>query len=251
MRKLVPLGVVAAALVMAAAAYAATDSVNYSVTLHQSGKASKKKPAPVTYTTTITIRATPAGTQPDGSSTSDLFAPKQLRLNASKFPSPCKQSDIDGKSSIPAKCSKALIGSGTATASAGTPGTPSVGSESFNVAVYNASHGKAVLFVLNSTPGAAVPIHNRVIVGTIKRASGPYGYVLHISVPANLQKVGTLQSTITDVTLTVGKTVKVKGKRTPYAELTSCPKSHKVPSRDVVHFNNGTSVTANTTATCK
>ena len=241
MRKLALLAVLALTLVVGAAvAYAATDTTTYSASI------SPKKPGNVAYSNALTVRG-PNNTQPQGASKTDLFFAKQLVYNGKKFPSPCKAKDIDGKSSIPPKCNKALIGNGTGTANAGPAGGPSLGAEQFTVSLYNANKGKAVLLVLNGT--SPVKVQNRVITGTVKKLSkGKFGFEVTFTIPASLQTVPgtTIPSVITDLSTKVKKTVHGVG----YVQLRSCPKSKKLPSKAVVHFKNGTTGTATSTIAC-
>jgi cold shock CspA family protein len=237
------------ALVGAAVAYAATDSVGYSATVSPS-KAPKKGKAPVsvTYKATLTVRATPAGTQPDGASKVDLFFAKQLTNGGKRFPSPCKQKDIDSKPSIPKKCNPALVGTGSAKAFLGQPGSAQnpAASETFSVKLFNANKGKGVLLVLNGT--SPLPVHNRVIPGTVKKLSGgSFGYEVTFTIPPNLQTIGGIPSVVTDLTATVGK----KSHGVGYIALASCPKSKKLSAKAVEHFNNGTTGTGSSTLACK
>jgi len=243
-RKLALLVAAVVSLAAAATAYAVTDNVTYKVSISPS-KAGHKPG--LKYTATTSVHG-PGGTQPDGVSELDVFFAKQLHENGAAFPSPCKQSDIDGKTTIPAKCNKALIGSGTATANAGTAGSPSLGSENLTVKLFNANHGKAVLLVVNGTSPFA--IHNRVIVGKIKRLThGKFGYEDVFVVPQSLQTVPNtaVPSVITDSTLTIGRTFHHIG----YGQLTACPHSKKLPGKVVYKFTNGTSATGSATIACK
>jgi len=243
-RKLALLVAAVVSLAAAATAYAVTDTVTYKVSISPS-KAGHKPG--LTYKATTSVHG-PGGTQPDGVSELDVFFARQFRNNGAAFPSPCKQSDIDGKTAIPHKCNKALIGSGTATANAGTAGSSSLGSENLTVKLFNASHGKSVLLVVNGTSPFA--IHNRVIVGKVKRlAHGKFGYEDVFVVPQSLQTIpGTaIPSVITDSTLSIGRTFHHIG----YAQLTGCPRSKKLAAKLTYKFTNGTSSTGTATIACK
>lgn len=251
MRKLIFLVAAVALLAGAAIAYAATDTVTYSTTLTQQRKAVKSKPpVPVTFSAALTVGATPAGTQPDTVTATDVFYPKQGVSKGAAFPSPCKASDIANKTTVPAKCSKAIVGTGTATASAGKPGSPSIGTESLTVTVYNAAHGKQVFLVLNgSTP---IAVHNELVVGTISKTTGPFGYDVHFSIPPSQSSLpGGYTSVLTKLDVSIGKTEKRHRHKIGYVELSSCPKTHKVASKAVVTFSTGQSQSVTATAACK
>jgi hypothetical protein len=251
MRKLIPLGVALVLLLGAAIAYAANDTVSYSTTLTQPHKAVKSKPpVPVTFSVTLNVEATPAGTQPDTVTDTDLFYPKQGVSNGADFPSPCTAKDIADKTTVPAKCKKAIVGSGTATASAGQPGKPAFGSEPLTVTVYNAAHGKKTFLVLNGT--APIAVHNRLVTGVISKASGPFGYKVHFHIPASQSALpGGFTSVLTKLDVTIGRTKKRAGHKVGYVALSSCPKKHTVASKAVVTFSTGQSQSVRATAGCK
>jgi hypothetical protein len=260
MRRLVVLGgAVAACLAIAAAvAYAANNTVTYTSKLSPAHpKVKSGKPVNVGYEGILDVKTTD-NTQPDTGPKTVIYFPKVLVNNAKKFPS-CKASDIDGKASLPAKCKKAIVGSGTATSQAGTPGTPPALTEQLTVTAVNGASGKQLFLVLNAT--TPVPIVNRVIVGTLGKGSGQFGYTVTFVVPTNLQNVGGLQVALShfDVKISPKKTVKVKGKKTSYLQLSSCPSSKSVPTKTIVNFDNsagaglpaaGPPVTATGTMAC-
>jgi hypothetical protein len=260
-RLLVVGGAVAVCLAVAATvAFAATNSVTYNSKLSPAHpKIKGKKPVNVGYEGILDVSNN--GLQPDSAPLTTIFFPKQLQNNAKSFPSPCSVADIDGKPSIPAKCKPALVGSGTATSFAGTPGSAPALTEKLVVAAYNAKKGKQLLLVLNQAPGEPVPIVNRVIIGTLGKASGKFGYKVGFAVPTDLQNVGGLQVALThfDVKISKSKTAKLKGKKVTYLQLKSCPSSKKVPTQTTVHFDNsagagqpaaGPDVTVNGTMAC-
>ena len=174
MRKLaILLGACAAFFALAALAFAsATTTVSYTSPIKEKGKPKKGKPANLTYTGILDVKNTD-GTQPPTAPTTKIYFAKQLVNNAKHFPS-CKVSDIDGKTSIPSKCKKALVGKGTAASQAGTPGTVAPINENLAVTAYNGNKGKQILLVLNAS--SPVAIQNRAVVASraepAPRASG-------------------------------------------------------------------------------
>ena len=243
--------------VVAVAMASVTPTVSYTSPIKQKGKASKKKPANISYTGILDVKNSDS-TQPDTAPTTTLYFAKQFKNNSKKFPS-CNVSDIDGKQSIPAKCKKAIIGKGTAASQAGTPGQSSIINEPLTVTAVNGAKGKQILLVLNAS--SPVAVQNRVIPGKFGPGSGGFGYTVTFTVPADLQSQLGLQISLVHFNVTINKTttVKIKGKKQKisYLQLTSCPKSKKLPVRSVVNFNNdagqpgGPTVQSDATTSCK
>jgi hypothetical protein len=102
-RRIALLAVVVGALAAAATAWAVTNTINYTVTLKKgSGTPTKKKPVPVAYNAVLKIDTDPSGSQPDTAPVTSIYFPKQIKQNSKLLPG-CKQSDIDGKTDMPAK----------------------------------------------------------------------------------------------------------------------------------------------------
>jgi hypothetical protein len=251
-----------ALLATAATAWAVTNTVSYSVTLKKasSAKASAKKPVNVGYNAVLHIDTDPSGSQPDIAPVTTIYFAKQIKQNAKLVPS-CTQAEIDGKTTFPSKCNKAKVGTGTATALAGSPGSPAANSvkEDLNVIAVNGAGGKQILLVLNSAPGAPVAISNRVVPGTLGKGSGGFGYTVAFKIPEDLQMQLGLSIALTDFNVKISPkpfTVKVKGKSTKmgYLQLTSACPGGKVPVRAVASFKdaNGASndVTNDSTSKC-
>jgi hypothetical protein len=260
MRRLAVLaGVSAVFFALVALALASpTPTVTYNSPIKQTGKPKAGKPAPVQYDGILDVK-NPDGTQPATGSPTTLYFAKQLVNNGKYFPS-CSVTDIDGKTSVPAKCKKAVIGKGTAASQAGTPGTASIINEPLAVTAYNGPKGKQLLLVLNAT--SPVAVQNRVVPGTFGPGSGQFGYTLKFQVPADLQQQLGLQISLThfDVVIsakTISAKIKGKKKKVSYLALTKCPKSKTLPVKAVVNFNNdaaqpgGPVVTATSTTKCK
>jgi hypothetical protein len=263
-RLLVVGGIAVACFAVASVAYAAVNKVTYTSKLSPSHPKPKKgKPANVGYEGILDVSN---GTnQPDTGAKTVIYFPKQLKNNAKRFPS-CSLKDIDGKSSVPSKCKKALVGSGVATSLAGIPGQPPGLTERLKVTAYNGSKGRYLLLNLNTTPGQLVPITNRVIPGKVGRGHGKFGFTVTFAVPSNLQNVGGLQVALThfDIKISKRKTVKVtshgRTSKISYLQLTSCTRSRKLPTKTIENFDNraggasmpaaGSKVTVNGTMRC-
>jgi hypothetical protein len=251
-----------ALLVFAGVAWAVTDTVSYTATIKKAGGGSKptaKKPVNISYTGTLHIDTDPTGQQPDVGPITTVYFAKGIKENAVHFPS-CTVTDIDGKSTFPAKCNKAVVGTGTSTAYAGSPGGDKTQSikEDLTVKAVNGNKGKQILLVVNSTPSAPVAITNRVVPGDLGAGSGPYGYTVKFTIPADLQEpVPGVKVALTDFVVTIRPSVKAwkqhgKTVKGSYLQLTSCAGS--MPVQAITQFKddagNLTPVTATSTSKC-
>lgn len=253
MRRIALLTVAVGLLAAAATAWAVTNTISYTVTLKKgTGKPSAKKPVPTQYNALLHIDTDPSGNQPDTAPVTSIYFPKQIKQNSKLLPS-CKQSEIDGQQDMPAKCTKAKVGTGTASALAGSPGSPASNSvkEDLNVQFINGAGGKQVLLVLNSQAGAPVAITNRVVPGDLGSASAPFGYKVDFKIPEDLQNQLGLSIALTDFKVSItGKpfTVKIKGKKVKkgYLELTGCG---ELPIRAIAHFKDSANGGATTDVT--
>jgi len=249
-RRIALLVAVVGSLLAVATAWAVTNTVSYTVTLKKAStaKPSVKKPVRVQYVANLHIDSDPSGNQPDTAPVTSIYFPKQIKQNSKLLPS-CSQADIDGKESLPAKCGKAKVGSGTASALAGSPGSPAANSvkEDLNVGFFNGPKAKQVLLVLNSQPGAPVAITNRVVPGDLAAGGGNFGYRVDFKIPADLQNQLGLSIALTDFKVTITNkpfSVKKNGKsvKVGYLELTGCPGS--LPIRAIGHFVDANGVTS-------
>jgi hypothetical protein len=221
-------------------AYAVTNTLTYSGKVTYKGKPTTTKPANVAYTGTLHIDTNPPGTQPDTAPRTDVYFAKGIKINAPYFPT-CKMSEIDGQPTFPSKCNKAIVGTGTATALAGTVGHPASESvkEDLTVKAVNGPKGKVLYLVLTSAPGSPVAINNRVVPGTVAKQSGTFGFVVHFDIPADLQSQLGLSISLTDFVVKVSgtpRTVTIKSKKVKvsYLQLTSCKAS--LPVKAVANF---------------
>jgi hypothetical protein len=243
---------VGALLALTAIAYAVEDTVTYTASGSHKGKPSKKKPANFTYTGTLHVDTNPPGQQPDVAPRSDVYFDKGIKLNAALFPS-CTKTDIENNSNtLPAKCQKAVVGTGTAKAIAGQPGSAPAVTEGLDVKAVNGPKGKTLFLVVHSAPDAPVTLPDRAIPGTVVRASGLYGYYVRFDVPPDLQNQLGLDVSLTDFKVTVSgkpRTFKVKGKKVSvsYLQLTACPgKQH---AKAIVYFKDSANGGAQKTMT--
>jgi hypothetical protein len=264
MRRLVLVVAIAAAALLAVTGvtWAVTNTLDYSAKLGYKGKPTKKKPANLAYTGTLHIDTDPAGHQPDAAPVTTIYFPKAIKNNAKYFPS-CKQSEIDGKATLPSKCKKAVVGTGTAAALAGLPGSPASQSvnQGLNVKAVNGPKGKAIYLVLNSKPDAPVAISNRVVPGAVVKSSGAFGFRVRFTIPQDLQSQLGLSISLTDFKVKISSKartvkVKVKGKtqkrKLSYLQLTSC--KGQLPTKAITEFKDSSggrhSVTSESRSKC-
>lgn len=210
-------------------AYAAvTETYQYTASGSHKGKPSKTKPANFGYTSTIKVDTDPPGQQPDTLAQTAVFFDKGIKTNGRYWPF-CNKTEIDGKAALPAKCKKAIVGTGTTIAYAGQPGSPKSGSvrEDLNLKAINGPKGKSLYIVVTSAPGAPVAISNRVVPGVVTKSSGPYGMVVRWTIPPDLQEQLGLKISLTDLQLKVSssaRTLKIgrTTKKASFLQLTSC-----------------------------
>ncbi|HYZ29264.1 MAG TPA: hypothetical protein VE570_09440 [Thermoleophilaceae bacterium] len=240
MRRLVLLTASAVIAITAAAYAAVTNTVTYSAKVTYKGTPTAKKPANMAYQGVLHVDTDPPGSQPETAPTTAIYFAKGIKNNAKSFPF-CNQSEIDGQAALPAKCKKAIVGTGTAKALAGPPGQPASAAirEDLTVTAVNGAKGSAIYLVLKSTPTAPVLITNRVVPGYIKKASGAFGTLVRFEVPPDLQNAG-VPVALTDFNVKISGTprkVKVGKvfKKLSYLQLTSCKSS--LPVKAIVDFS--------------
>jgi hypothetical protein len=245
-------------MAITAVAYAVDNTVTYTSKMSYKGKPTTKKPANLAYTGTLHIDTNPTGQQPESAPITSVYFAKGIKNNSKYFPF-CNKTEIDGQPAIPAKCKKAIVGSGTASALAGGPGNPSAQSvkEDLNVTAVNGTKGKSLYLVLNSKPDAPVAITNRVVPGTVKASSGTFAFLVRFDIPADLQEQLGLAISLTDFNVKISSTAKkVKVgrvfKKIAYLQLTSC-KGH-LPVKAIAQFkdkDSGTIKPVTSTASSK
>jgi hypothetical protein len=247
-------------MAITAVAYAVTNTVTYTSKVTYRGTPTSTKPANVAYQGILHIDTDPTGQQPDTAPLTSVYFAKAIKNNAKYFPF-CNASEIDGQPAMPAKCSKAKVGTGTASALAGTPGNPSSQSirENLTVTAVNGPKGKSIYLVLNSTPEAPVQIQNRVVPGTVVKSSGAFAFLVRFAVPADLQEQLGLRIALTDFNVKISGTprkVKVGTvyKKISYLQLTSCKGS--LPVKAIAQFKDSANgdvikpVTSTSSAKC-
>lgn len=243
------------ALALPSASLAGTNTVAFSGKLAMASMPTATAPANTGFEWAHHITTSPAGNQPDTAESFTVLFPAPIVSNARDYPA-CAASSVDGQQRLSAECQNAMVGSGTATMYAGSPGSPLSNSvrEDLNVTVLNgAPAGSALLLVVNSAPAAPVAITNRVIAGTVAPADG-YAFGVRFVVPADLQQQLGLSLTITDLDVTISGTPRpiTAGATTAgisYLQISSC--SAPAAARQATSFRmagSSTPVTQNSDA---
>jgi hypothetical protein len=253
---------IALVLVMPGTAAAVTDTVTYSGTTALSGPSgspSPALPAQFGFRWTLHVDTQPPGSQPDSAAATTIYFAKAISSNGQHVPS-CSQAQIDGQASFPSPCHDAIVGYGTATMYAGSPGSPTTNSvrEDLSALLVNGDKGGRLLMVISSNAGAPVAINNRVIPGTVVAAADPYGFAVRFDVPQDLQNQLGLSLTLTDISVTmpgtarafaVGSTMRTGS----FLEITDC--AGQIPIRAVTDFTQstggGSSISSDGGAACQ
>jgi hypothetical protein len=224
-------------MAIVAVAYAVNNTVSYSGKVTYKGKPTKTKPVNMGYEGILHVGTDQAGQQPETAPTTTIYYAKGIKTNAKYFPF-CNQSEIDGQPTFPAKCKKAIVGTGTAQALAGSSGGTGSLPQYLTVTAVNGPKGKVIYLVLRNKPGS-VDVPNRVIPGTFVKSSGAFAFVNRFQIPPNLQNVAGLDIALTDFDVKLPATprkVKVGKvfKKIGYLQLTTC--KGNLPAKAIVDF---------------
>ncbi len=168
----------------------------------------KKKPRAVKLTVNAKIKHADTSNRSIVQSIRILF-PKGSLYNGAKLPK-CSQADLSN-GEIPAKCKKAVMGSGKANAWADTTRTVA------KITVVNGGANAVYFFTEMDNPAVV----RTPAPGKIKKLSGKWAYQLDVTIPEELQVVGGVPIAIEDLAVKAGKG--------NWLATTSCPKSKKWP----------------------
>ncbi len=144
-----------------------------------------------------------------------VMLPKELVFNSKLFPK-CTAAQAATPAGRSGACKKAEIGKVNAKGFALGLVEPLV------VGMYNGSVNNTVLLYLS---GDTPVIIDHVVVGTLKKVTGKYGWELNFKVPTDLQQPAPgAWATVLDFRTEVKAKYYTKGKKkTPYVGLTGCP----------------------------
>ena len=231
---------------VAAVAFAATNSytVKGSVSPSKAGTPTKPKPASVGFAVNVTEAS---GLRPAAISTVELTVPDGV-LNQKPFPKCSASTVASNASSCPAG---SVVGSGSAKAVAGGTADPADKSLpcSLSGKIYNGANSQVLLHVTGSPPTCALEI-DKVIVGKIRKVGKVYKVKFTIPddlihpAPGFTSGIESLTGTITKVTK------KVKGKTVGLIATTACPGGkHRVTAKVVTEDGATQTVTTNVACT--
>lgn len=243
-------------LVLAAAAFAApVRTLEVAVSPGSAGKPSKPK------TVGLTMRLQTSDTDgyvPDVARHDDIYLDRGLRQNARYFRS-CTLAILNDQQRGPDRCPRgSQVGTGTATAYAYGCGRKVRPNEAIRadvaIRLFNGPGGRALLAHLKSNSpqfAQAFPVQ-------FQRASSPFGLKLNFDVPQNIQQpVAGFCAALVDTQLSIPRKsitrrVRRRGRtrrvRVGFLTTTSCPRDNLFKFRNDVILNNGSSDTANLTA---
>ncbi len=183
------------------------------------GKGTKAKPRNLVLSVTTTTNAVDLakdGTYATKSAV--IHFDKNLKFNNKRFPT-CALKIVATK---PEKCPKgSLVGKGFAKATVGE------GQIKVNptIKAYNDKNNKINLSLIAKKGEVD---SSGILVGTLKKDTGDYGFKLDVPIPAKLQSQLGLKITLTKFNTTINRnTVTVKGKKYAYVNSVGCPKGGK------------------------
>jgi hypothetical protein len=197
-RIMIPVGLVAASVAVAAPVLAQSSGSNTAgtvlttkVSVNPSKAGTKKKPAGVKLTFKVHWE-TPAENDKPVVQTADVLFPKGSLYNGSKY-AKCAQSVME-RGSVKDCPPKSIMGTGSGTAYADQVLT------SPKITVVNGGGGKVFLFTVLTNPARVA----KPVPGTITKQSGQWAYKLHLTVPQSLQVVAGVPIALRDISITAG-----------------------------------------------
>jgi hypothetical protein len=198
------------ALGLTTEAFAVNADQSMTVKVSSSKAGTKKKPRSV-GTLKVDIKTTPHDPAPAfATKKAIIYFDKNLVFNGSKFPS-CTLTQAQAHS---AACTKAKVGTGSATAIAGG----SIPVNDVKVTLFNGPKGKNLWLLVTEAQFNV----NTVMQGTLAGSTGKFGKKLIVDIPENLQNVAGLFITLTRFQTNVARSYK----RKPYIGLTGCTGGH-------------------------
>jgi hypothetical protein len=197
-RVMIPVGLLAASVAVAAPVLAQSSGSNTSntvlttkVAVSPSKAGTKKKPAGVKLTFTVHWE-TPADNDKPVVQTADVLFPKGSLYNGAKY-AKCAQSVME-RGSVSECPAKSIMGTGSGTAYADQVLT------SPKITVVNGGGNKVFLFTVLTNPARVA----KPVPGTITKMSGKWAYKLHLTVPESLQVVAGVPIALRDIKISAG-----------------------------------------------
>jgi hypothetical protein len=197
-RVMIPVGLLAASVAVAAPVLAQSSGTNTSntvlttkVAVSPSKAGTKKKPQGVKLNFKVHWE-TSADLEKPVVQTADVLFPKGSLYNGAKYKT-CAQSVMErtGLSGCPAK---SIMGTGTGVAYADQVMTKP------EITVVNGGGNKVFLFTVLIRPARV----SKPVPGTITKMSGKWAYKLHLTVPESLQVVAGVPIALRDINITAG-----------------------------------------------
>lgn len=239
-KKLTAIAVTTIAAVGVAVPVALAVDVNQTIDVKAPKKGSKKKPKNGALNVDIRVNAkdiTQNGTF--GTTKAVIRLDKNMKFNNKVFPT-CDQNTVLTNEKACPKASKVATGFTNAVA-----GPNSAVKVNPTVTAYNGPNNQFIL-KLNKTPADPVDATG-IIVGTLKKDTGKYGFKLDVPIPAKYQEQLGLKVTLTRFVTNISA---AKFKGVSYVQSIGCPKGGKYNFAGDFTFTDGTSANAVSTPKC-
>lgn len=217
---------------------AAHAAVNLTASVSPSKAGTPDKPTPASASLTAKISGAPVGA-PDGSgATSSIEAklPYPMLFNPVAFPA-CDAAQVRAR-----RCPRsARIGTGKVVGEAAGGIV-----QTLNLSAYNGKGYRLFMLVEGTSPLRI----DSVLQGTIRSADDPYGMALLSEVPENLQQPVTgVFATVTEFSLKIDATRKIRGKTIGYFNTAGCS-GGRWPIQITVTYRGGATESGSTSARC-
>lgn len=239
-----------AALVLAAAALAVPAAAKTTVTI--GGVASPPilafttTPQPLSLTVDVRFASDVPGQDPATVKKATVLFPHGPRVNGALFPS-CNPKRLRALRGAASACPRGShIGSGFALGT--SPQFLGV-TERLRVDLYNAAHGRSILFYIQGEHPTAIA---GMIVASFQAIHDPrWAYRLTLNVPHDLQEISPgIFASLHRFNTKVGASVVVHGVRRSYIEVLACPPGALVPVRGTFDFLGAASASSNGYIAC-
>lgn len=241
MRIGIPAAIVAAAALAVPAAAQAELVREFTITAKPAKASTAKKKYSITLKADVSQRDT-TGALPPTLTRATLFLPPGSTWNGDLFPK-CASSTIDAAKSTEDCPPESIVGSGKV--AGGAPG--GIVQDDVTITAANGGKNTLNLFVEGTSP---LRLQSNIAVKLVK-LSGKFGMRADIPVPEPLQEPAPgVPVSITSLSLSIGKSAKIKGVKRGIIEVTKCT-GGKWFGQGTLDFRNAESFSADQTIPCK
>lgn len=228
----------ATAAITIAGTGAAHAAVNLTASVSPAKSGTPDKPTPASASLTAKISGAPVGASDGSGATESIEAnlPYPMLFNPVAFPA-CDAAQVRART-----CPRrARIGTGKVVGQAAGGIV-----QTLKLSAYNGKAYRLLMLVEGSSPLRI----DSVLEGSIRSADGPYGMALLSEVPDNLQQpVPGVFATVTEFSLKIDATRKIKGKTIGYFNTAGCS-GGRWPIQVTVAYRGGATESGSTSARC-